>query len=64
MREIRKSIVITAGLLICFIGAVAFRSRVTAPDQTSAWFVTVILPCVAVLSALLFLRSDSGIRNS
>jgi hypothetical protein len=59
MLEIRKSIVIAAGLLICFVGAVAFRSRVTAPAQSSAWLVTVTLPCLALLSALLLLRPES-----
>jgi hypothetical protein len=62
--EIRQSIVVAAGLLICFVGFIAFRSRVTAPTQTSSWIVSAAAPCIAVLAAVLFLRSESGTRNS
>jgi len=64
MREIRKSILLAASLLICFVAVVAFRSRVTAPGQTTAWLVSASLTCIATPAALLLLRPESGIRNS
>src|ERR1700733_50886 len=59
MQEVRKVTLVTAALWICFVGAVAFKSRVTAPTQTSAWLVTVTLLCLIPLSALFFLRPEA-----
>jgi hypothetical protein len=64
MQEMRKVILIGAAVWICFVGVVAFKSRVTAPTQTSAWLVTVTLLCLIPLSALFFLRPTSASATS
>lgn len=61
--QIRKVTVVSACLLICFFGQLAFKSRVNAPTQTSAWIVSVTLVCVALMSALFFLRPGNSSAN-
>jgi hypothetical protein len=56
IQEIRKGFVIVAVALICGAFLVAFQSRATAPNQTTAWIVSVSLLCIALLSARFLLK--------
>jgi hypothetical protein len=60
MREIRTVTIVLAAALSCMFGGLAWKFRETDPALSSAWLVTLAMPCLVALSALIFLRSSTN----
>jgi len=56
MRETRMATVVLAAMTFCLFGGLALKLRRTDPALSSAWMVTLAAPCLAVPSALFFMR--------
>jgi hypothetical protein len=59
MRESRIVILVLAAAMFCMFGGLAWKLRNTDPALSSAWLVTLAVPCVVALLASVFLRSST-----
>jgi hypothetical protein len=64
MREMRTVTFVLAAALFCMFGGLAWKFRNTDPVLSSAWLVTLAMPCLVALSAFFFLRPTTGQRSS
>ena len=58
MRESRTVILVLAAAIFCMFGGVGWKLRNTDPTLSSAWLATLSVPCVVVLAALFFMRTN------
>jgi xanthine/uracil permease len=59
MKESRNVILVISSAMLCMFGGLAWKLREAEPALSSAWLVTLAVPCVAALLALVFLRSST-----
>jgi xanthine/uracil permease len=59
MKESRNVILVLSSAMLCMFGGLAWKLRKTDAALSSAWLVTLAVPCVVALLALVFLRSST-----
>lgn len=58
MRELRAVILVLASAMFSIFGSLAWKFRKTDPTLSSAWLVTLSVPCLIALLACFFLRTS------
>jgi hypothetical protein len=59
MKESRNVVLVLSSAMFCVSGGLALKLRTTNPALSSAWLVTLAMPCVVAFLALVFLRSGT-----